>query len=68
MAPTFMKLLMILCMAGSYAAGSSLEQATKGGILLTPNVAIDSADTAIIIYSQHEIKSQCREVKFRTSF
>jgi hypothetical protein len=57
MAPTVMKLLMILCMTGSYAAGSSLEQATKGGILLTPNVAIDSADTAIIIYSQHDIKS-----------
>jgi hypothetical protein len=57
MASTVMKLLMVLSMTGSYAAGSSLEQATKGGILLAPKVAIGSADTAIIIYSQHDTKS-----------
>lgn len=57
MSPTVMKLLMILCMTGSYVAGSSLEQATKGGILITPKGTIDSADIVIIIYSQHDIRS-----------
>ncbi|OGE49590.1 hypothetical protein PENARI_c020G00492 [Penicillium arizonense] len=44
MAPTFMKLLMALCMAGSYAAGSSLEQATKGvNMKSSPNVLVKNA-------------------------
>ncbi|KAJ5753907.1 uncharacterized protein N7511_008060 [Penicillium nucicola] len=58
---TVMKLLMLLCVTGSYVAGSSLDHATKGGsadTAVTITVAMKSSPNVVRLYSPHPFEKR----------